>query len=144
MLSLGMENVNAIQEAFEYTWPGPILLPASWPLHIVHGVIRLPLLVVTLGWARLIRVARLFFLLLLSDIEGRLLGQGIFVGDCQHLFWHPGVLHGELADKGRVPKSLLEEYDDRLVIDLRYNVSLVAVMLDKLPEGLSFLLDHAG
>jgi hypothetical protein len=49
VLSLGMENVNAIQEAFKFTRPRPILIVASQPLYIVHGVIRLPLLVVTLG-----------------------------------------------------------------------------------------------
>jgi hypothetical protein len=44
----------------------------------------------------------------------------------------------------QVPESLLEEHDNRLVVDLRDNVSLIAEALDKLSEGLSFLLDHAG
>jgi hypothetical protein len=57
VLSLGMKNANAIQEAFEFTRPGPVLLIMSWPLHVVHRAICLPLLVMALGRARLIRVA---------------------------------------------------------------------------------------
>jgi hypothetical protein len=41
-------------------------------------------------------------------------------------------------------ESLLEEHDYRLVIDLQNNISIVAKTLDKVPEGLSFLLDYAG
>jgi hypothetical protein len=98
VLSLGVENANVIQEAFKFTRSRLVLLVASQSLHIVHRAIHLPLLVVTLGWARLICVAWLFFLLLFSGIEGCLLSQGVSVGDCQHFFWHPRVLHGEHAN----------------------------------------------
>jgi hypothetical protein len=54
------------------------------------------LLVVTLGGARLIQVARL--LLLLTCVRDHLLGQGISIGDGNHLLWHPGVFHGKLSD----------------------------------------------
>jgi hypothetical protein len=47
-------------------------------------------------------------------------------------------------DPGRVPESLLEEHDNRLVVNLRDAISLVAKMLDELPEGLSLLLDDTG
>jgi hypothetical protein len=46
-------------------------------------------------------------------------------------------------DQGWVPESLLEEHYDRLVIDLRDDISLVVETLDELPEGLSLLLDDA-
>jgi hypothetical protein len=49
VLSMRMKNANAIEEAFEFTRPEPILLIVSRPLHIIHRVIRLPLLVMTLG-----------------------------------------------------------------------------------------------
>jgi hypothetical protein len=100
VLSLGVENSNPMQEAFEFTRHGPVLLVASRPLYVVHRVIHLPLLVVALEKARLIQVARLLLLLLLSGVEGHLLSQGILVGNCQHLFRHPGVLHGKLVDQG--------------------------------------------
>jgi hypothetical protein len=116
----------------------------SRPFYIVHGVIHLPILVVALGQARLVRVARLLLLLLFSSIEGHLLSQSVFVGDSQHHFRCPGIPHGELAGQGRVPESLLKEHDYRLVVDLQNNVSIVAKTLDKLLEGLSFLLDYAG
>jgi hypothetical protein len=47
-------------------------------------------------------------------------------------------------DQGQVPESLLEEYDNRLVVDLRDDISLIAETLDELPEGFSLLLDDAG
>jgi hypothetical protein len=43
-----------------------------------------------------------------------------------------------------VPESLLEEHCDRLVVDLRDDIPLVAEILDELSEGLSPLLDDAG
>jgi hypothetical protein len=95
-----MENAYPIQEAIKFTRPGPVFLIATWPLYVVHGAIYLPLLVLTLGGARLIHVAQLLILLLLSGVKGRLLGQGVFVGDCQHLFRRPEILHGELVDQG--------------------------------------------
>jgi hypothetical protein len=47
-------------------------------------------------------------------------------------------------DQGQVPESLLEEYDNRLVVDLRDDISLITETLDELPEGFSLLLDDAG
>jgi hypothetical protein len=47
-------------------------------------------------------------------------------------------------DQGGVPKCLLEEHDDWLVINLWDDVSFVAEPLDKFREGVSFLLDDAG
>jgi hypothetical protein len=79
VLSLGVKNADAIYEAFKFTRLGPILLDVSWPFHRIDRTVRLPLLVVALGRARLIRLAQL--LLLLSGIEGHLLSQGLFVGD---------------------------------------------------------------
>jgi hypothetical protein len=84
VLSQVVENTYAIQKAFKFTRSGSVLLVTMWPFHGVDGTIRLPLLIVALGRARLVRVARL--LLLLSVIEGRLLHQGIFVGDSQYFF----------------------------------------------------------
>jgi hypothetical protein len=49
VLSLGMENANVIQEALKFTRPGSVLLVPPQPLHIVHGVLRLPPLVMALG-----------------------------------------------------------------------------------------------
>jgi hypothetical protein len=72
MLSLGVENADAIHEAFKFTRPGPVLLVASQLFHRVNGMIHFPLLVVSLGWARLIRVAWLL-LLLLFGVECHLL-----------------------------------------------------------------------
>jgi hypothetical protein len=55
-----------------------------------------------------------------------------------------GFFHGELLDQGLVTESLLQEHNNRLVVDLRDDVSLVAKSMDELPEGLSILLDDAG
>jgi hypothetical protein len=41
-------------------------------------------------------------------------------------------------------ESFLEEHDDRLVVDLRDDVPLVAEALNKLSEGVSFVLHHVG
>jgi hypothetical protein len=49
VLSLGVEDKDAIQEAFKFTWPRPILLVASCMFHRVDGMICFPLLVVALG-----------------------------------------------------------------------------------------------
>jgi hypothetical protein len=87
-------------------------------------------------------VAQLLILLLLSGVEGRFLGQGIFAGDCQHLFRCPWILHGELVDQGRVLDSLLEEDDNRFVIDLRNDVPFVAEALNKFSERLTLILYH--
>jgi hypothetical protein len=84
VLSLGVENGNVIQEAFKFTRHGPVLLIASRSFHRSYRTIRFPLLVVALGRAGLVRVARLLLLLLLSGVEGRLLGQSILVSDGKH------------------------------------------------------------
>jgi hypothetical protein len=49
VLSLGVKNANAIQEAFKFIRPGPVLLVVSRSLHHVDGTIYVPLLVVALG-----------------------------------------------------------------------------------------------
>jgi hypothetical protein len=49
VLSLGVEDANAIQEAFKFTQPRSVLLVASSPFHRVDGTISLPLLIMTLG-----------------------------------------------------------------------------------------------
>jgi hypothetical protein len=112
VLSLEVENKDPVQETFELSWSGLIFLIAMWPLYVGYRVIRLPLLVITLGGARLIQVAQLLILLLVFGIEGRLLNYGVFVGDCQHLLRCPGILHGALADQRRVLQTFLEEHDD--------------------------------
>jgi hypothetical protein len=86
VLSLGVEDADVIQKAFEFTQPRPILLVASWSFHHVDGTINLPLPVMTLGRARLFHVARVLFLLLFTGVEGRLLGQGILISDGEHYF----------------------------------------------------------
>jgi hypothetical protein len=40
VLSLGVENADAIQEAFKFTQPGPVLLFASQSFHRVDGMIH--------------------------------------------------------------------------------------------------------
>jgi hypothetical protein len=86
VLSLGLKNADVIQEAFKFTQPVLVLLVASWPFHCVDRMIRFPLLVVALGRTRLVRVARLLFLRLLSCVEGHLLGEGVLVSDDEHCF----------------------------------------------------------
>jgi hypothetical protein len=49
VLSLGVEDKDAIQEAIKFTSPRPILLVASCMFHRVDGMICFPLLVVALG-----------------------------------------------------------------------------------------------
>jgi hypothetical protein len=49
VLSLGVENANVIQEAFEFAWPGPILLMMVRPFNHVDRTVWLSLLVVALG-----------------------------------------------------------------------------------------------
>jgi hypothetical protein len=45
VLSLGVKNANAIQEAFEFTRPRPILLMAMRSLQCIDGIVRFSLLV---------------------------------------------------------------------------------------------------
>jgi hypothetical protein len=47
-------------------------------------------------------------------------------------------------DQGWILESLLEEHNNRLVINLRDDVSFLVESLDELSEGLSLLLDDAG
>jgi hypothetical protein len=48
-LSLGMKTTNAIQEAFEFTQPGLVLLMMTRPLYRVERTVQLSLLVVAHG-----------------------------------------------------------------------------------------------
>jgi hypothetical protein len=73
VLSLGVEKADVVQENFKFTWPGPVPLVASRSFDRVGRMICFPHLVMALGGVRLIRVARLLLLLLLSCVEGRLL-----------------------------------------------------------------------
>jgi hypothetical protein len=53
VLSLRVENTDAIQEALKFTWSGSVLLVASRSLHHVDGMIHFSLLAVALdelGW----------------------------------------------------------------------------------------------
>jgi hypothetical protein len=79
-----------------------------------------------------------------SVAEGRLLSQGILVGDGKHLLKRPGVFHGELLDQGWVFESLLEEHDDGFIVNLLDDVPFVVETLDEFSEGLSLLLHDAG
>jgi hypothetical protein len=45
---------------------------------------------------------------------------------------------------GTDPKPVLEEYDNRLVVNLGDDISLVAETMDELSEGLSLILDDTG
>jgi hypothetical protein len=49
VLFLGVEDADAIQEAFKFTQPGPVLLVVSRSFHSVDRMICIPLLVVALG-----------------------------------------------------------------------------------------------
>jgi hypothetical protein len=49
VLSLGVENANAIQEAFEFARPGPVLLMTARPFNRIDKTVWLSLLVVALG-----------------------------------------------------------------------------------------------
>jgi hypothetical protein len=49
VLSLWVKNTNVIQEAFEFTRPGPVLLMTVRPFNRVNRTARLSLLVVALG-----------------------------------------------------------------------------------------------
>jgi hypothetical protein len=49
VLSLGMKNANVIQEAFEFTWLGSVLLMMTRPLYRVDRMVWLSLLVMGLG-----------------------------------------------------------------------------------------------
>jgi hypothetical protein len=51
VLSLRVENTDAIQEALKFTWSGPVLLVATRTLHVGHRAVRFPLLVMTIGGA---------------------------------------------------------------------------------------------
>jgi hypothetical protein len=80
-------------------------------------------------------------LLLFSGVEGHLLSQGILVGYREHLLRCPGVFRGELMNQGRVSEPLLEEHNNRFVVNFWDDVPLVVEPLDEFLEGLSFCLD---
>jgi hypothetical protein len=131
VLPLRVEDVDLVQETFKLSRPGPVLFVVMRPLNVYHGAIQFPLLVIILRGAGLIRVDRLLILLLISGVDSCFLNQGVFVGDCQHLFGRPGILYCQLVDHGRVHESFLEEHDNGFIVDLRNDVSLVAKVLDK-------------
>jgi predicted benzoate:H+ symporter BenE len=49
VLSLGLKNTNAIQKAFEFTRPGPVLLMMMRSFNHINRMVQLSLLVVALG-----------------------------------------------------------------------------------------------
>jgi hypothetical protein len=54
VLSLGVKNADAIQEAFKFIWPRPVLLMVSWPFHhsvseVALGILGLFLLIGPFG-----------------------------------------------------------------------------------------------
>jgi hypothetical protein len=49
VLSLEVENANAIQEAFEFARPGPVLIMMTRPLHHIDRTVWVSLLVMALG-----------------------------------------------------------------------------------------------
>jgi uncharacterized membrane protein len=49
VLSLGVKNVDAIQEDLKFTRLGPVLLVVSRPLRHIDGTVRFPPLFVALG-----------------------------------------------------------------------------------------------
>jgi hypothetical protein len=49
MLTLGVENANVIQEAFEFAWPGPVLLMMMRLFYHTDRTIQLSVLVMALG-----------------------------------------------------------------------------------------------
>jgi hypothetical protein len=81
-----VENADVIQEAFKFLRLGPVLLVVSRSFHCVDKMIRFYLLIVALRRTRLVRVARVFFLLLFPGVEGHLLGQRVPIGDGKHYF----------------------------------------------------------
>jgi hypothetical protein len=48
-LSLRVKNANAIQEAFEFTRPGPVLLMTMRPLYCIDRTVWFSILVMALG-----------------------------------------------------------------------------------------------
>jgi hypothetical protein len=49
VLSLGVEDVDAIQEAIEFTQSWLVLLMVLWPLHSIDEMVHFHLLIVALG-----------------------------------------------------------------------------------------------
>jgi hypothetical protein len=90
-----VENIVYVQETFELSCLGPALSPVmTRPLYVGHRAVRLSLLVIVFGGAESIRLTRLLILLVISVVEGRLLDQGILVGNDQHLLGCPRNFHG--------------------------------------------------
>jgi hypothetical protein len=86
VLSLRVENEDVILEAFKFIRPGPVLHVVSRSFHRIDGTICFPLLVVALGRARLVCMARVLLLLLFPGVEGRLLIHNILVSDGEHYY----------------------------------------------------------
>jgi hypothetical protein len=49
VVSLGLENANVIQEAFEFAQPRPILLLSVRPFNCIENTVPLSLLIMALG-----------------------------------------------------------------------------------------------
>jgi hypothetical protein len=41
VLSLGVENIDLVQESFKLSWLGPILLVVTWLLYVSYGAVQL-------------------------------------------------------------------------------------------------------
>jgi hypothetical protein len=127
-----VENGDPLQETFKLYQPGPVLSPVALRLlYIDQGAVRLSHLVIIFGGVGSIWLTWLLVFLGISIVEGHLLGQGILDGDDQCLLECPGILHGELANQGWISKSLLDEHDDGLIVDLQDDVPFVAEMMDE-------------
>jgi hypothetical protein len=130
VLFLGVENADVIQEAFKFTQPGLVLLVASWLFHHVNGsaFLFLSWLLDELGWSVWLDSFS-FFCSIVSRVASSASAYLLAMVN--------------IASRW-VPESLLEEHNNRLVVDHQDDISLVAESLDKLLEGLSLLLDDAG
>jgi hypothetical protein len=127
VLCLGVENADVIQEAFKFTWSGLVLLVASQLFHCIDGTIRLPLLVVALGRARLVHVARLILLLLFSCVEGHLLGQGILVVMVNIASDVLGIFMGSL----QIRDGSLSPFLKNITIELLSTSGMIFLLLQK-------------
>jgi hypothetical protein len=83
---LRLKDADLIKETFKLSQPGPALGPVtSRPLHIGHGAVVFPLLVIAFERSGPVRVTQFLVLLRVMFIEGHLPDQGILVGDGKHL-----------------------------------------------------------
>jgi hypothetical protein len=114
VLSLGVKNADAIQEAFKFTQPGPVLLVVSRPFSFLSWPLD------ELGWSAW-HESFSFFCPLVSRVTS--LGRAYLLAMVNIASDVWGVFMATLKIRDR---------------------SLVAEMPDELPEGLSLLLDDAG